>query len=109
MSYTPCSKQTARRGAMKTLTLIVGMSMTLSAVHQAWAANITSCPTMISQLGHYHVRTDLTCPAGTPPAPAISKALQLSEFPSTSEVEFRQASASPKTRLLSCLTMYLPL
>ena len=72
MSYKPCSKPTTRRGAMQTLRLIVGMSMTLSAAHQAWAANITSCPTMISQPGHYHVRTDLTCPAGTPPAPAIS-------------------------------------
>jgi parallel beta-helix repeat protein len=57
---------------VKTLTLIVGMSMTLSAAHQAWAATIRSCPTTISQPGHYHVRTDLTCPAGTPPAPAIS-------------------------------------
>jgi parallel beta-helix repeat protein len=46
--------------------------MTLSAAHQAWAANITSCPTTISQPGHYHVRTDLTCPAGAPPMPAIS-------------------------------------
>ena len=72
MSYTPCSKQTARRGVMQTLTLLVGMSMTLSTAHQAWAANITRCPTAISQPGQYHVRTDLTCPAGIPPAPAIA-------------------------------------
>jgi hypothetical protein len=57
---------------MQTLTLLLGMALTLWVAHQAWAATITSCPTTISQPGHYHVRTDLTCPAGTPPAPAIS-------------------------------------
>jgi parallel beta-helix repeat protein len=65
MSDKPCSKQTASRGAMKTLRLMLGMSMTLLAAHQAWAANITRCPITISQPGHYHVRTDLTYPAGT--------------------------------------------
>jgi hypothetical protein len=65
MSDTLCSKQTARRGAIQTLALMLGMSMTLLAAHQAWAATITNCPTTISQPGHYHVRTDLTCPAGT--------------------------------------------
>jgi len=63
MSDKLCNKQRARRSAMQTLTLMLGLAMTLSAAHQAWAANITSCPTTISQPGHYHLRTDLTCPA----------------------------------------------
>ena len=62
MSYKPCSKQTARRGAMQTLRLIVGMSMTLSAAHQAWAANITRCPTTITHPGTYHVRHGCAAP-----------------------------------------------
>jgi len=71
MSNTSCSKQTTRFGAMQSLTLMLGLAMTLSAIHQAWAANITSCPITISQPGHYHVRTDLTCPTGTTPAISI--------------------------------------
>lgn len=65
MSSPPCSKPTARLGAMKTRTLMLGMLRTLWAAHQAWAAHITRCPTTISRPGHYHVRTDLTGPAGT--------------------------------------------
>ena len=44
MSDTLCSKQTARRGAIQTLALMLGMSMTLLAAHPAWAANMNLAP-----------------------------------------------------------------
>ena len=61
----PCSTPTAHRGAMQTLTLMLGLSLTLVAAPQAWAAIITRCPTTITHPGTYHVHHDLTCPAGT--------------------------------------------